>query len=291
MIFLTYVDGHSLKLGLKSARGVIDVAGAADALGLATVPRTPDDFYRAGIASLGHFEALLAADVPAAFIHDESTLTPGAVVPNPGKVLCVGLNYRKHAIESGAKIPETPVLFSKFNNSIAAPNEDVPIRGYTQVDYESELVVVIGKRAKHVSEADALDYVLGYCNGNDLSERELQFRTSQWLVGKTLDKFMPIGPYLVTADEAGDPQDMLVQGWLNGELRQHRSTSDMIFSVAQVIAYTSQYMTLEPGDIISTGTPEGVVYGMKEKVWMKPGDEYTVEIGKLGRLTNRMIDA
>ncbi|MDZ4763013.1 MAG: fumarylacetoacetate hydrolase family protein, partial [Chloroflexota bacterium] len=203
--------------------------------------------------------------------------------------ICVGLNYRRHAIETGAAIPTTPILFSKFNNALAAPGEVVPIpRTAEQTDYEAELVVVIGRRAKYVSEADALDHVLGYCNGNDVSARDLQLRTSQWLLGKTPDKFMPIGPYLMTADEAGDPANLRVRGWLNGEPRQDSNTADMIFSVAQVISYASQYMTLEPGDIITTGTPEGVILGMKDKVWLKPGDEYIVEIGNLGRLVNRM---
>jgi 2-keto-4-pentenoate hydratase/2-oxohepta-3-ene-1,7-dioic acid hydratase in catechol pathway len=131
--------------------------------------------------------------------------------------------------------------------------------------------------------------VLGYCNANDLSERKLQFVSGQWLVGKTLDKFLPLGPYLVTADEVGNPQALSIKGWLNGQERQNSNTADMIFSVAQIIAYASQYMTLSPGDVISTGTPEGVVFGMKEKVWLKPGDEYAVEIAKLGRLTNRVV--
>lgn len=158
------------------------------------------------------------------------------------------------------------------------------------MDYEAELCVVIGKRARYVSEADALDHVLGYCNANDLSERALQFASSQWLLGKTLDKFLPIGPYLVTADEVNDPQSLPVRGWLNGELRQNSHTSDMIFSVAQCISYASQFFTLEPGDIISTGTPEGVILGMKDKVWMKPGDVYEVEIGPLGRLRNQLVE-
>ena len=157
------------------------------------------------------------------------------------------------------------------------------------MDYEVELAVVIGKEAKYVSEADALDYVLGYCNANDVSARELQMRTSQWLLGKTSDSFCPLGPYLVTADEVGDPQKLATRSWLNGELRQNSNTADMVFTVAQVVSYISQYMTLKPGDVILTGTPEGVILGMKEKVWMKAGDKVAVEVEKLGRLTNTLV--
>jgi 2-keto-4-pentenoate hydratase/2-oxohepta-3-ene-1,7-dioic acid hydratase in catechol pathway len=187
-------------------------------------------------------------------------------------------------------IPSSPVLFSKFSNAIAAPGEPVVLpANAVEYDYEAELGVVIGKGAKNVSEQDALNFILGYCNVNDLSARDLQTRTSQWLLGKTLDQFMPIGPYLVTADEVRDPQALDIRCWVNGALRQNSSTADMVFSVPQLVSYISQYMTLEPGDVISTGTPEGVVLGMKEKQWLKPGDEVTIEVAGLGRLTNTMI--
>ena len=136
-----------------------------------------------------------------------------------------------------------------------------------------------------------MNFVFGYCNMNDLSERDLQMRSGQWLLGKTLDKFLPLGPYVVTADEIPDPQNLTIKGWLNGELRQDSNTADMIFSIAEVIAYASQIMTLEPGDVISTGTPEGVIMGMDPKVWLKPGDEYVVEVEGLGKLANRMVGA
>jgi 2-keto-4-pentenoate hydratase/2-oxohepta-3-ene-1,7-dioic acid hydratase in catechol pathway len=173
---------------------------------------------------------------------------------------------------------------------VAAPGEPIPLPdNAVQYDYEVELAAVIGRRARYVSEGQALDYVLGYCTANDLSARDLQTRTSQWLLGKTLDKFMPLGPYLVTADQVPDPQNLALRTWVNGELRQNSNTSDMVFSVAQLVSYVSQYLTLEPGDVILTGTPEGVVLGMKEKVWLKAGDEVTVEVEGLGRLTNSMI--
>lgn len=285
MRLLTFYDDDTIKLGMKTERGVIDVTAAlANEL-------TPQQFYALGVDAL---PLLASIDVDAADVLAESALTFAPVVPNPGKILCIGLNYAKHAAESGAEPPAKPVLFGKFHNTLAAHGEDVPFYDeFTQVDYEAELVVVISKTARNVSEADALDYVLGYCNGNDLSERALQIGQpgGQWLLGKTPDKFMPIGPYLVTADEAGDPTNMPVKGWMNGDLRQDSNTSDMIFSVAEVIAFTSRFMTLEAGDIISTGTPEGVILGMENKVWMQPGDEYTVEIGNLGRLTNKLAQA
>lgn len=245
------------------------------------------DFYAGGKSSLDNLETL----DDTSYQLDEVIICP--IVPSPEKILCVGLNYARHAHESGMALPTSPVMFSKFNNSLAAHGETIPYNPqFTQLDYESELVVVIGKTANNVSEEEALDYVLGYCNGNDLSERALQLNLpgGQWLMGKALDKFMPVGSYLVTSDEIPDPQNLTIKGWLNGELRQDSNTSDMIFSVAEVIAYVSQYMTLKPGDMISTGTPEGVILGMSEKVWMKPGDEYTVEIEGLGRLTNRIVE-
>jgi len=278
MKLLTYLEGADYKLGATSEKGIIPL----------TI--TPHDFYSRGVDALAE-TAAQAAQVSARISEAELKVVPP--VPFPGKIICVGLNYRKHVAESNATVPEFPLLFSKFSNALAAPNEDVPIAPeWKQVDYESELVAVIGKKARRVSEADALSYVLGYCNSNDFSERALQLRTSQWLIGKSLDKFLPTGPYLVTSDELRDPQNLSIKGWMNGELRQDSHTSYMIFSVAQIVAYASQLITLEPGDIISTGTPDGVILGLpKEKQqWMKAGDTYTVEVEGLGRLTNRLVE-
>jgi len=239
---------------------------------------------------LQKYIASLAQYTPGAgWLLPEKGIVYAPCVPAPEKILCIGLNYRRHAAESGMATSTTPLLFSKFNNALAAHNESVPLDpNAEQYDYEAELVVVIGKRARFVSEADALDHVFGYCNGNDLSARDLQFRTSQWLLGKTPDKFMPVGPYLVTADEIKDVQALGVRCWVNGNPRQNSNTSDMVFTVTQLVSYISQYMTLSPGDLISTGTPEGVVFGMKEKVWLKAGDVVEIEIDGLGRLVNPM---
>ena len=159
-----------------------------------------------------------------------------------------------------------------------------------QYDYEAELAVVIGKRARNVSKRDALAHVFGYCNSNDLSARDLQMRTSQWLLGKTPDKFLPLGPCIVSADEVPNPQKLRIRCWVNGQQRQDSNSADMIFSIAHIISYASQYFTLEPGDVISTGTPEGVIFGMQQKQWLRPGDSVAVEVGDFGRLTNLMVN-
>jgi 2-keto-4-pentenoate hydratase/2-oxohepta-3-ene-1,7-dioic acid hydratase in catechol pathway len=299
MILLTIRDGDNLRLGVKTTRGVIDVAAAQAALGQdqgdGRLPQTVEAAIAGGEAARSALADLVAraeaADATGSpWLLDEESLTLGPSVPNPGKIVCVGLNYRKHAEETGAAIPTTPVLFSKFLNTVAAPDEDVPLTdAATQYDYEVELAVIMGETAKSVSTADALNAVFGYSTANDLSARDLQTRTSQWLLGKTMDKFMPIGPYLVTADEVGDPQKLAIRTWLNGELRQNSNTDDMIFPVAELIAYISRHFTLEPGDVIITGTPEGVILGMAEKRWMVPGDVVEVEVDGLGKLRNRMV--
>ncbi|MEO0560974.1 MAG: fumarylacetoacetate hydrolase family protein [Chloroflexota bacterium] len=277
MKLITYYENDTLRLGAVTDDGVTPLS------------MTPDAFFANGTDALAALQEEVAQG-EASLV--EADLTLGPAVPSPSKILCVGLNYRRHAEESGMAPPDKPVLFGKFPNTIAAHGEDVPMAAdWAAVDYEAELAVVIGKTARHVSEADALNYVLGYANANDISERDLQLSQpgGQWLLGKTSDKFLPIGPYLITADEIPDPQAMAVKGWMNGDLRQDSNTADMIFSVAEVIAYASRYFTLMPGDVISTGTPEGVILGMEPKNYMQPGDTYTVEIGPLGRLTNTMV--
>ena len=298
MILLQFKAGQEWHLGVKTKQGVVDVTAALKDASVrqlnAGVPSSLAEMCAVGTALCdlldGFVQHLVTSDSASRWLLDETTLTYGPCVPNPGKIICVGLNYRRHAVESAMTIPILPLLFSKFSNTIAASGEPVVLpANAVEYDYEAELGVVIGKRAKNVSEQDALNYVLGYCNIDDLSARDLQFRTSQWLLGKTLDKFSPIGPYLVTAEDVGDPQALDVRCWVNGDLRQNSNTADMIFNVAQLVSYISQYITLEPGDVISTGTPEGVVFGMKEKHWLKPGDEVTIEIAGLGRLSNTMV--
>ncbi len=205
-----------------------------------------------------------------------------AWVPN---FYCVGLNYAKHAAETNAPEPAEPILFSKATTALHAPNDDVVIaRDSHKSDWEVELGVVIGKEALYVSEDDALDHVAGYCTVNDLSEREFQIeRMGQWMKGKSAPTYGPVGPWLVTRDEIADPQDLDVELVLNGDTVQASNTSDMIFSVRQIVSYMSRFMKLVPGDIIATGTPQGVGMGMKPQRFLKPGDRMEVEVKGLGR--------
>lgn len=292
MKLLQFQGGEGLKLGVKTESGVIDVAAAGEALGI-DVPTSLIEVVEVGQPAIDALQQVIDAASgtdAAAWTLDEMGLQYGPAVADPGKILCVGLNYRRHAAETGNPEPETPVLFSKFSNSIASYGDSVSLPPVaTQYDYEAELGVVIGKPARNVSQDDALDYVLGYVTSNDISVRDLQNRTSQWLLGKTLDNFLPVGPYLVTADEVGDPQLLGIRTWVNGDIRQNSNTGDMIFNVAEIVSYISRYFTLEPGDLIVTGTPEGVAMGREDKPWLKPGDEVVVEIDKLGALKNVMI--
>ena len=287
MRLLTFHRNNILQLGIRTEEGVIDVAKASERH--AGIPVTMEAAIRGGAEAMKALQGLLTQP-EATWLLNGQDLQPGPCVGTPEKLICIGLNYKRHAQETGLPIPEVPVLFSKFNNTLAETGEPIPLPDNAiQYDYEVELGVVIGKEARYVSVDDALDYVFGYFTVNDMSVRDLQFRTSQWLLGKTPDKFFPTAPYLVTADEVGNPQYLGLSCWVNGELRQNSNTADMIFSVAECISYISQYMTLKPGDVISTGTPEGVVMGMKERNWLKPGDEVVVEVERLGKCTNRMV--
>lgn len=210
----------------------------------------------------------------------------GPCVGHIGKFLCIGLNYSDHAAETGADIPAHPILFFKANSAIVGPNDDVVMpRGSTHTDWEVELGVVIGKECKYVSEADALDYVAGYCVINDVSERHFQTQlTGQWTKGKSCDTFGPTGPWLVTKDEVADVQNLAMSCDVNGKRMQTGTTATMIFTVAQIIEHLSQLMTLHPGDVISTGTPPGVGMGIKpEPIYLKEGDVMELEIERLGR--------
>ncbi len=210
-----------------------------------------------------------------------------APIPRPGKIIAVGLNYADHARESGQEPPPEPVLFAKFANSIIANGEPIVVpAACQQVDFEAELGVVIGRQARRISQAEALDHVAGYVCVNDVSARDLQFRTSQWIRGKAIDTFLPVGPYLLTADEVGDPQSLSVRCLVNDEVMQDGKTRDQIFGVAELISFISQTLTLEPGDLIATGTPAGVGSGRRPPVFLKDGDVVSVEITGLGRLTN-----
>lgn len=221
---------------------------------------------------------------------DQVTMRPPVL--RPSKVLCVGLNYRRHAAETGLAIPAVPVIFNKFPSALAADGEPIAIPSATrQMDYEAELVIVMGYRADHIKAEESTHYVAGYTVGNDVSARDLQMRTSQWLLGKSSKGFAPLGPYLVTADEVPEPHNLPIRLWHNGTLCQDSNTADMIFSVPEIIAYLSTIWTLEPGDVIYTGTPEGVILGQPEaeRKWLSADDVVRVEIEGLGELTNRFV--
>jgi 2-keto-4-pentenoate hydratase/2-oxohepta-3-ene-1,7-dioic acid hydratase in catechol pathway len=235
--------------------------------------------------------AYLAGEVPA---RDEAPrawapTTPTAPVPRPGKIICVGLNYRDHAAETGKPLPSEPILFAKFTNSVVGDNATVVMPPASdEVDWEAELGVVVGRRASRVSVEDALDHVAGYTCMNDLSARDLQRSGVQWTRGKAIDGFLPMGPVLVTRDEVPDPQALAITCTLNGEVVQESSTKEMVFGVAALISFISQTLTLEPGDCIATGTPPGVGMAMKPPRFLAAGDVLTVEIERVGRLTTTM---
>src|SRR6266571_3693486 len=206
-------------------------------------------------------------------------------VPDPEKIVCIGLNYRAHAAEAGIEPPNAPTFFAKFRNALAPPGATVPLPAASaKVDFEAEVAFVVGRRGRDVSESEAADFIAGYMLLNDLSARDLQFATPQWMPGKVFDGSAPCGPAIVTPDEAGAPDSISFSLELNGERMQEASTSDLIFSVAQLVANLSRWMTLEPGDIVSTGTPSGVGSVREPRVWLKPGDQIAITSPTLGRL-------
>ena len=218
---------------------------------------------------------------------DPGDLKIEAPVPRPGKVICIGLNYRNHAIESGMDIPKSPIIFSKFQTCVVGPGDPIRIPiGSEKVDYEAELAVVIGRRASKVKASEAMDYVFGYMNFNDVSARDFQFADGQWQRGKSCDTFAPMGPFIATRDEIADPHKLRICFRLNGETLQDSTTAELIFGVPELIEFLSANITLEPGDVIATGTPPGVGFARKPPVFMKDGDIAEVEIEGLGILSN-----
>lgn len=291
---LTISREGKLRLAVKTGQDILDVPHAASLLNL-HAPATMDDLLQRedGPSVNALVDATGKSDKAHAAWLKEDAVEYGPLVSRPEKIVCVGLNYRHHAEEIGAPIPKAPVLFSKYNNTLCAHNGRIklPIKVATKFDYEVELVIIIGKQAHDVSEADALSYVAGYANGNDFSARDLQLETGgQWMIGKTPDGFAPLGPYMVTADQI-DPDRLKVECRVNGETRQSSSTSDFIFNTRQMISYISRHMTLQPGDIIFTGTPQGVILGKPkdEQVWLKAGDKIACSVEKLGELKFELV--
>ena len=229
----------------------------------------------------------LAPGATVGALDDVALLAP---VPRPGKVVCVGRNYAEHAAETGSPVPDKPQLFAKWANAVVGPGVDVVHHPITDaLDYEAELVVVIGRTASRVSEARALDVVLGYTCGDDVSARDLQFGDTQWIRGKALDTFAPTGPWIVSADEVPDPQALGIRCRVNGEVRQDDTTANMVFGVAHLIAFITEAITLDPGDLIFTGTPPGVGHGMDPPRYLAVGDRIEVEIDGIGAIGHDVV--
>jgi len=294
LLAMRNADG-SETLGVKLGDSVLDVRQAS-ALLASRAPLTLEQMLREG--SAGEVSKLVSAakDQPAAkaaFV-PEAALTYGRLFTNPGKINCVGLNYKRHAKEINMPEPKNPILFNKYANAlaphqcvIALPPPDVAVK----FDYETELLIVIGKAARNVSAADAPGFIAGYCTSNDFSARDLQLeRGSQWMLGKTLDQFAPVGPYFVSSDLVGDPHKLKLETTVNGEVRQSWSTDDLIFNCYEIVAFISKHWALEPGDIIFTGTPHGVILGKpkEQQVWLKAGDVIESRIEKLGTLSFKL---
>ena len=227
---------------------------------------------------------------PGGHVVKASEVRMRAPILRPGKIICVGLNYRDHAIESKLPIPEVPTIFAKYPNTVIGPTEPIVLpRVSAKPDYEAEMAFVIGRRCRHVPAPEWRDFVFGYMNLNDVSARDYQMATSQWTIGKTFDTFAPMGPALVTADEISDPHKLDIRMLVNGEVRQNSNTSNLIFPIPELLAYLTSVCTLEIGDVISTGTPSGVGFSFDPPRWLKAGDEVVVEVQGLGQLRNPVV--
>lgn len=258
----------------------------------AAFPSDPTSFFKGGNEQIAVAEAAYAY----ASEHQEDVKTYarsdvklGTPIPNPGKVICVGRNYREHALEMKGEIPEIPVLFGKFSNALIGPEDAIEKPSMTKkLDYEAELTLVIGKEASKVSQADALNYIAGYTIGNDTTARDLQKRTPQWLQGKSIDRTTPIGPWVIPASLVKDPGNLDIKAFVNGEERQSSNTEKFIFDIPYLIEFISSIIRLEPGDIIMTGTPDGVGTAMNPPQYLQAGDTVTIEIENIGTLENKV---
>ena len=285
-------DGHAL--GLETPDGMLDVGATARAYGL-PAPSDVDDLLQNGLGpQLRAVRDAVLRDPARAILVPAAELRFAPLVTRPGKIICVGFNYREHAAETGTPIPRQPPLFSKFANALNHHEGTIhlPTAIDDRFDFETELVVLIGRRCRDVRPAEALDYVAGYATGHDFSARGMQMATTQFLAGKTSDGFAPIGPWLVTRDRVPAPNALRLQTRVNGELRQDWTTGDMIFDCRTLIAFCSGIMTLQPGDILFTGTPQGVILGEKappeQRRWLKAGDEVVSILEGLGELRFRL---
>ncbi len=286
MRLISYLDGDTARTAVKTTGGYADLNRADDKL-----PACMRQLLAMGAAGMEGAAKIAASGVADVQIDAVKLLAP---VPAPQKIICIGLNYADHAAETGAEIPSQPVVFNKFPTSVRAHGDNIELPAVSdKVDYEAELVAIIGTGGKNIREEDALNHVAGYTCGHDVSARDWQKGTpgGQWLLGKAFDSFAPFGPELVTPDEAGDPGNLKIAFRLNGETLQDSTTSQLIFPVAKLIAHISQCCTLTPGDVIFTGTPPGVGAARKPPIWLKPGDTAEVEIENLGVLKNPVVAA
>ena len=286
MKLMMFQRGRSTVLGLVEGKAVIDLGIADPAL-----PRDLKSLIAAGVGALAAAKAA-AANAPASARFVLDAMKPALPIANPPKFICVGLNYALHAKEGGHAIPTYPSFFLRVPTSLVAAGAPVVRpKSSTQLDYECELTIVIGKGGRHIPEEKALDHVFGYTLFNDVSVRDFQRKTSQWMPGKNFDGTGPLGPWIVTADELpAGASGLRITTRVNGETMQDSNTSDMIFSTARTIALLSEFMTLEPGDLIATGTPSGVAHARNPPAWMKAGDTVAVEIEHIGVLTNPIVD-
>lgn len=271
--------GAAPEAGVVRGDGVISLSGAG----------FPDvlSVIQGGSDALGKIESWISQPRPAEPMASVKLLAP---VPRPPKFICIGLNYRDHAEETNMPIPTVPTVFSKFATAVTGPGEPIVLpRSSTRPDYEAELAFVIGKGGRHIAASRWREHVFGYTMVNDVSARDYQMATSQWLMGKTFDTFAPMGPWLATADEITDPHELDISLTLNGEVMQNSNTRNLIFRVPELVEFLSSVFTLEPGDVVSTGTPGGVGFARKPPVYLKPGDEVAVRVQGLGELRNPVI--
>ncbi|WP_423188646.1 fumarylacetoacetate hydrolase family protein [Alkalibacterium sp. f15] len=289
-------DKPTEKIGLEMETDILDILRLARHLNT-SLPQTMEDLIEHSGDGLKQIQDTLnkAHDL---HLNLKDYLIPTAeiiylpLIKNPEKILCVGMNYVEHIKATDGEVPTDPIFFSKFSNALAAHKQKIPLSANAEhVDYEAELVIVIGKSVNSVREKEAGEAILGYTIGNDLSERNFQFESSQWLIGKTMDYFAPVGPALVTKDEIRDCQDLTIQTKRNGKIVQNSSTKDMLFDVNKLVSQASQFMTLKPGDLIFTGTPTGVILEKpkEQQDWLKTGDNIEITIESLGTLTNTFV--
>lgn len=289
MKLVSYYTENTLRPGVLVDDDVVDIRGLT--AGTEQPYHSVKDLLSAGPDALLTVSDLVASDDGAHLAGTRSRLRLGPCVPDPGKIICIGLNYRAHAAESGRELPETPTFFAKYSNSLIGPDDDIQVPPIEdpRVDFEGELAVVIGRTASRVTEADALDFVAGVSVFNDVTSRRLQYATTQWTNGKAIDDFGPLGPAVVTLDEIADVQNLELRTRVNGTEVQEANTKSMIWTVAELVSIISATIRLEPGDIIATGTPEGIGAKRNPPMYLKDGDVVEVEIDQVGLIENRIV--